>query len=73
MKPLLNHLRYTFIGNNDILHMIIAKNLTGVQDERLVCVLCDHKTKLDRPWLTLKELSLPLIYIIYFWKRTQSQ
>jgi len=44
MKPLLNHLRYTFLGNNDILHVIIVKNLTGVQDERLVCVLCNNKT-----------------------------
>ena len=44
LKPLPNNLKYVFIGDNNTLLFIIAKGLTSAQEEKLVKLLCDHKT-----------------------------
>ena len=44
LKPLPDNLKYVFIGDNNTLHVIIAKGLTSAQEEKLVKKLCDHKT-----------------------------
>ena len=44
LKPLPDHLKYVFIGDNNTLPVIIAKGLTSVQEEKLVKLSCDHKT-----------------------------
>ncbi|KAL9363935.1 hypothetical protein Peur_041808 [Populus x canadensis] len=43
-KPLSKHLKYVYLGKDAKLLMIIAKNLTTLQKEKLVRVLKDHKT-----------------------------
>jgi len=43
LKPLPDNLKYVFIGDKNILPVIIAKGLTSAQKEKLV-KLCDHKT-----------------------------
>jgi hypothetical protein len=44
LKPLPDNLKYVFIGDNNILPVIIAKGLTSVHEKKLVKLLCDHKT-----------------------------
>jgi hypothetical protein len=44
LKPLPDNLKYVFIGDNNTLPVIIAKGLTSAQEEKLVELLCDHKT-----------------------------
>ena len=44
LKPLPDNLKFVFIGNNNTLPAIIAKGLTSAQEEKLVKLLCDHKT-----------------------------
>ena len=44
LKPLLDNLKYVFIGDNNELYIIIAKGLTSAQEEKLVRLLRDHKT-----------------------------
>ncbi|XP_021722464.1 uncharacterized protein LOC110689953 [Chenopodium quinoa] len=36
LKPLLDHLKYAFLGENDTLPVIIASNLTPTQEQKLV-------------------------------------
>ena len=42
LKPLPDNLKYVFIGDNNTLHVIIAKGFTSAQEEKLV-KLYDHK------------------------------
>lgn len=44
LKPLPDHLKYAFLGDGDELPVIIAKNLTPVQEDRLLRGLKEHKT-----------------------------
>ncbi|XP_021759252.1 uncharacterized protein LOC110724165 isoform X1 [Chenopodium quinoa] len=46
LKPLPDHLKYAFLGENDTLPVIIASNLTPTQEQKLVQVLKEHKTAL---------------------------
>jgi hypothetical protein len=43
LKPLLDNLKYVFIGNNNTLPNIIAEGLTSAQGEKFVKLLRDHK------------------------------
>ena len=56
MKPLPDNLKYIFIGNNNTLG-IIAKGLTSVQKEKLVKLLCDHKTAISWTLANIKCIS----------------
>jgi len=47
LKPLLDNLKYVFIGDNNTLPVIIATGLTNTQEEKLVKLLCDHKTAIE--------------------------
>jgi hypothetical protein len=44
LKALPDNLKYVFIGDNNTLLVIIAKGLTSAQEEKLMKLLCDHKT-----------------------------
>jgi hypothetical protein len=44
LKPLPDNLKYVFIGDNNTLPVIIATGLINTQEEKLVKLLCDHKT-----------------------------
>jgi hypothetical protein len=46
LKPLPDNLKYVFIGDNNTLPVIIATGLTNTQEEKLVKLLCDHKTSI---------------------------
>ncbi|XP_022873962.1 uncharacterized protein LOC111392801 [Olea europaea var. sylvestris] len=43
LKPLPDHLKYVYLGEEETLPVIIAKNLTTLQEDRLIRVLKEHK------------------------------
>ncbi|VVA20548.1 PREDICTED: LOW QUALITY PROTEIN, partial [Prunus dulcis] len=46
LKPLPNHLKYTYLGANETLPVIIAASLTSHEEDSLIEVLKEHKTAL---------------------------
>ncbi|CAN6685852.1 unnamed protein product [Malus baccata var. baccata] len=44
LKPLPDHLKYVFLGDNETLHVIVSSSLTTIEEEKLIRVLKDHKT-----------------------------
>ena len=44
LKPLPDQLKYVYLGDNKTLPVIIAKELTSIQEEKLTNVLRNHKT-----------------------------
>ncbi|XP_026399079.1 uncharacterized protein LOC113294922 [Papaver somniferum] len=44
LKPLPYHLKYSYLGDKEELPLIVSKNLTVVQEERLFRALKEHKT-----------------------------
>jgi hypothetical protein len=57
LKPLPGNLKYVFIGDNNTLPVIIAKGLTSAQEEKLVKLLCDHKTAIGWTLADIKGIS----------------
>jgi hypothetical protein len=57
LKPLPDNLKYVFIGDNNTLPVIIAKGLTSTQEEKLVKLLCDHKTTIGWTLADIKGIS----------------
>jgi len=52
-----DNLKYVFIGNNNTLPVIIEKGLTSAQEEKLVKLLCDHKTIIGWTLANIKGIS----------------
>lgn len=44
LKPLPSHLMYAYLGEGETLHLIIANNISKLQEEKLVEKLKIHKT-----------------------------
>ncbi|KAM2340125.1 hypothetical protein ACFX1X_019632 [Malus domestica] len=44
LKPLPDHLKYVFLGDNETLPVIVSSSLTAIEEEKLIRVLKDHKT-----------------------------
>ncbi|XP_050154241.1 uncharacterized protein LOC126628547 [Malus sylvestris] len=44
LKPILEHLKYAFLGEDETLPVIISSQLTAEEREKLIRVLKDHKT-----------------------------
>ncbi|CAN6679584.1 unnamed protein product [Malus baccata var. baccata] len=44
LKPLPDHLKYVFLGDNETLPVIVSSSLTAIEDEKLIRVLKEHKT-----------------------------
>ncbi|CAN6547374.1 unnamed protein product [Malus baccata var. baccata] len=44
LKPLPDHLKYIFLGDNETLPVIVSSSLTTIEEEKLIRVLKDHKT-----------------------------
>ena len=57
MKHLPDNLKHVFIGDNNTLLVIIAKGLTSLQEEKLVKLLCDHKTAIGWTLADIKCIS----------------
>ena len=57
LKPLPDNLKYVFIGDNNTFPVIIATGLTNTQEEKLVKLLCDHKTAIGWTLADIKGIS----------------
>jgi len=57
LKPLPDNLKYVFIGDNNTLLVIIATSLTHTQEEKLVKLLCDHKTTIGSTLADIKGIN----------------
>ncbi|KAM1104842.1 hypothetical protein ACFX2J_013167 [Malus domestica] len=44
LKPLPDHLKYVFLGDDETLPVIVSSSLTAHEEEKLVRVLREHKT-----------------------------
>ncbi|CAN6560251.1 unnamed protein product [Malus baccata var. baccata] len=44
LKPVPNHLKYVFLGDNETLPVIVSSSLTAIEEEKLIRVLKEHKT-----------------------------
>ncbi|KAM2967482.1 hypothetical protein FF1_027740 [Malus domestica] len=44
LKPLPDHLKYAFLGDNKTLPVIVSSSLTAIEEEKLIRVLKEHKT-----------------------------
>ncbi|CAN6723531.1 unnamed protein product [Malus baccata var. baccata] len=44
LKPLPDHLKYVFLGDNETLPVSVSSSLTTIEEEKLIRVLKDHKT-----------------------------
>ena len=58
LKPLPNHLKYVFLGDEGTLPMIISSKLSAPQEENLVQVLKEHKTAIGWTIADIKGISL---------------
>ena len=57
LKPLSDHLKYVFLGEEDTLPVIIAKKLTPLQEERLIKMLREHKIAIGWTIADIKGIS----------------
>ena len=53
LKPFPTHLKYMFLGENETLPVIIANNLTSLQEDRLIRVLKEPKIAI---WWTIADI-----------------
>ncbi|CAL9029528.1 unnamed protein product [Prunus brigantina] len=57
LKPLPSPLRYAYLGNSETLPVIIAANLSKLEEEKLLRVLREHKTAIGWTIADIKGLS----------------
>jgi len=57
LKPLPDHLKYAFLGEDETLPVIISSKFTKVQEEKLVDVLSRHKTTIGWTIADIKGIS----------------
>ncbi|KAJ9174205.1 hypothetical protein P3X46_017256 [Hevea brasiliensis] len=57
LKPLPEHLKYVYLGDNETLSIIISSNLTKIQEERLIRVLRVHKEAIGWTIADIKGIS----------------
>ncbi|XP_074299184.1 uncharacterized protein LOC141630232 [Silene latifolia] len=57
LKPLLSHLKYAFLGNEETLPVIISSKLTKEQEEALIRVLKQHKEAIGWTMADIKGIS----------------
>ncbi|XP_021808095.1 uncharacterized protein LOC110751878, partial [Prunus avium] len=57
LKPLPNHLKYTYLGANETLPIIIVAGLTSHEEESLIKVLKEHKTSIGWTIADIKGIS----------------
>ena len=53
-KPLLDHLRYEYLGQSSTLPVIISSSLSEVEEEKLLRVLQEHKSAIGWSLADLK-------------------
>ncbi|CAN6554661.1 unnamed protein product [Malus baccata var. baccata] len=57
LKPLPDHLKYVFLGDNETLPVIVSSSLTAIEEEKLIRVLKEHKTAIGWTLANIKGIS----------------
>ncbi|CAN6566344.1 unnamed protein product [Malus baccata var. baccata] len=57
LKPLLDHLKYVFLGDEETLPVIVSSSLTALEEEKLIPVLKEHKTAIGWTLADIKGIS----------------
>ncbi|CAN6583747.1 unnamed protein product [Malus baccata var. baccata] len=57
LKPLPDHLKYVFLGDNETLPVIVSSSLTAIEEEKLIRVLKKHKTAIGWTLADIKGIS----------------
>ncbi|CAN6695152.1 unnamed protein product [Malus baccata var. baccata] len=57
LKPLLDHLKYVFLGDEETLPVIVSSSLTALEEEKLIRVLKEHKTSIGWTLADIKGIS----------------
>ncbi|KAM2074981.1 hypothetical protein ACFX1T_037926 [Malus domestica] len=58
LKPLPDHLKYVFLGDNETLPVIVSSSLTALEEEKLIRVLKEHKTAIGWTLADIRGISL---------------
>ncbi|KAM1746689.1 hypothetical protein ACFX11_013295 [Malus domestica] len=57
LKPLQDHLKYVFLGDEEMLLVIVSSSLTVIEEEKLIQVLKEHKTAIGWTLVDIKGIS----------------
>lgn len=57
LKQLPSHLKYTFLGENSTLHVLISADLSSIEEEKLFCVLRTHQNAIGWSLADIKGIS----------------
>ncbi|CAN6687748.1 unnamed protein product [Malus baccata var. baccata] len=57
LKPLPDHLKYVFLGDEETLPVIVSSSLTTLEEEKLIRVLKEHKTAIGWTLADIKGIS----------------
>ncbi|CAN6547913.1 unnamed protein product [Malus baccata var. baccata] len=57
LKPLPDHLKYVFLGDDETLPIIVSSSLTTLEDKKLIRVLKEHKTVIGWTLTDIKGIS----------------
>ncbi|KAM1889595.1 hypothetical protein ACFX13_047560 [Malus domestica] len=57
LKPLPDHLKYAFLGEEETLPVIVSSSLTALEEEKLIRVLKEHKTAIGWTLADIKGIS----------------
>ncbi|CAN6551763.1 unnamed protein product [Malus baccata var. baccata] len=57
LKPLPDHLKYVFLGDNETLPVIVSSSLTTIEEEKLIRVLKEHKTAIGWTLVDIRGIS----------------
>ncbi|CAN6552317.1 unnamed protein product [Malus baccata var. baccata] len=57
LKPLPDHLKYVFLGDEETLPVIVSASLTALEEEKLIRVLKEHKTAIGWTLADIKGIS----------------
>ncbi|XP_050113864.1 uncharacterized protein LOC126592166 [Malus sylvestris] len=57
LKPLPDHLKYAFLGEEETLPIIVSSTLTALEEEKLIRVLKEHKTAIGWTLADIKGIS----------------
>ncbi|CAN6570891.1 unnamed protein product [Malus baccata var. baccata] len=57
LKPLPDHLKYVFLGDEEMLPVIVSSSLTALEEEKLIRVLKEHKTAIGWTLADIKGIS----------------
>ena len=56
LKPLPDNLKYAYLDENKIYHVIISANLSEQEEERLLKTLKKHRAAIGLLWMILRAL-----------------